>query len=348
MHDDEEYLTGIPRELMTTREEGLRYSDERFWQNHRFVVTGGAGFLGSWLVDVFKQRGASEIVIPLRTKYDLRKHEDIKKLLSLLSSSDRGLNDVVIIHLAATVGGIGANSEKPAEYFYDNLVMGTQLLHESWLAGVGKFVAVGTVCAYPQRTPLPFVEESLWDGYPEPTNAPYGMAKKMLLVQSQAYRRQYGFNSIYLLPTNLYGPRDNFQQTTSHVIPAIIRKCDEAKVNDSAFIELWGNGSPTRDFLFVKDAAEGIATATARYNEETPVNIGSGQEISICDLSKIILKMMDFNGELLWNHKKPNGQLRRCLDVTRAKTFGFEATTSLSDGLHQTIEWFSRHKADLL
>ena len=336
------------RRLMATREEDLRYSDERFWQNHRFVVTGGAGFLGSWLVDALRERDASDIVIPLKTKYDLRKHEDIKNLLFSLSSSGRDLSDVVIIHLAAEVGGIGANSEKPAEYFYNNLVMGTQLLHESWLAGIGKFVAVGTVCAYPQRTPVPFVEDSLWDGYPEPTNAPYGMAKKMLLVQSQAYRQQYGFNSIYLLLTNLYGPRDNFRQESSHVIPALIRKCHEANANDATFIELWGDGSPTRDFLFVKDAAEGIATATARYNDEIPVNIGSGQDISILDLSKLITQMMDFNGDLLWNQKKPNGQLRRCLDVTRAKTFGFEASTSLSAGLHETIEWFSRHKKDLL
>ncbi len=221
-------------------------------------------------------------------------------------------------------------------------------LHESWLAGVGKFVAVGTVCAYPQTTRPPFSEDSLWNGYPESTNAPYGIAKKMLLVQSQAYRQQYGFNSIYLLPTNLYGPRDNFRQDSSHVIPALIRKCHEANSKNSTAIELWGDGSPTRDFLFVKDAAEGIATATARYDDSIPVNIGSGQEISILDLSKLIAQIMNFNGEFFCNTDKPNGQLRRCLDVTRATKFGFTASTPLSVGLHQTVEWFYQHKRALL
>lgn len=253
----------------------------------------------------------------------------------------------VVIHLAAVVGGIGANRENPGKFFYENIMMGVQLIHESCLAGIEKFVAVGTICAYPKFATIPFREENLWDGYPEETNAPYGLAKKMLLVQSQAYRSQYGFNSIYLLPVNLYGPRDNFDHSSSHVIPAMIRKFLEAKHRNDSTVVLWGDGSSTREFLFVNDAAEGIVLAAETYNGSEPVNLGSGHEISIKDLAMKISSMVGFGGDIIWDTTKPNGQPRRCLDVSRAKTmFNFTAKTTFDDGLRRTIEWYIRENDD--
>jgi len=247
----------------------------------------------------------------------------------------------IIIHLAAQVGGIGANREHPAEFFYNNLMMGVQLMHEAWLRGVEKFVALGTICAYPKFTPIPFKEEDLWNGYPEETNAPYGLAKKMLLVQSQSYRQQYGFNSIFLMPVNLYGPRDNFNPESSHVIPALIKKCIEAVQSGSDAIEVWGDGSPTREFLYVEDAAEGILLATEKYNNSEPVNLGSGMEISIKDLVELIAKLTGFNGRFVWDTSKPNGQPRRRLNVERAeREFGFKAKIDFEEGLRRTIEWY--------
>ncbi len=251
----------------------------------------------------------------------------------------------IVIHLAANVGGIGANRARPAEFFYDNLMMGTQLIHESWKMGVEKFVAIGTVCAYPKFTTVPFSEEELWNGYPEETNAPYGLAKKMMLVQSQAYRQQYGFNSIFLIPVNLYGPRDNFNLETSHVIPALIRKCLEARDRGDAEVVVWGDGTPTREFLYAGDAAEGIVLAAERYNASEPVNLGSGQEISIKDLAELIIQLTDFDGQLVWDTTKPNGQPRRALDISRAEElFGFRAKMPFEEGLHQTIEWYRQHR----
>jgi GDP-L-fucose synthase len=332
---------------MLIKENNDDHNDARFWAEHRFVVTGGTGFLGSWLVEALRVRGASEIFVPRREEYDLREVSCIREMFSQVCNDRTNAANVVVIHLAATVGGIGANQSRPAEFFHDNLVMGVQLLHESWRVGVGKFIGIGTACAYPKSPPVPFCEDSLWDGYPETTNAPYGIAKKMLLVQGQAYRKQYGFNSIHLLPTNLYGPRDNFDLQSSHVIPALIRKCHEAKCNGDTVIEAWGDGSPTRDFLYVKDAADGIALATEHYDDALPVNLGSGQEISTLDLANLIAKATGFDGEIVWNHKQPNGQVRRSLDPSRARRFGFEARTPLSVGLPQTIEWFRRHGTDL-
>lgn len=305
-----------------------------FWQERRVLVTGGAGFLGSFVVDALRTREAKEIFVPRSADYDLRNREAI---LDVLNESKPD----VIIHLAASVGGIGANREHPAEYFYDNLMMGTQLLHESWRAGVQKTVIIGTVCAYPKFTPVPFKEEDLWKGYPEETNAPYGIAKKALLVQSEAYRQQYGFNSIHLLPTNLYGPRDNFDLATSHVIPALIRKYLEAKERGDDYVTAWGDGSPTREFLYVEDAADAILLATEQYDASDPVNIGSGNEISIRDLTELIAELTGFDGEIRWDTDKPNGQPRRGLDTTRAKAlFGFEATTDFREGLRRTIDWY--------
>lgn len=305
-----------------------------FWKNRRVCVTGGSGFLGSYVVETLKERGAEEIFVPLHKAYDLVKLEDIRRML------DDARPDL-IIHLAASVGGIGANLEHQAEYFYENLMMGTQLMHESYLANVSKFVAIGTICAYPKFAPIPFREEDLWNGYPEETNAPYGLAKKMMLVQSSVYRSQYGYNSIYLLPVNLYGPNDNFDPQSSHVIPALIRKCLEAKARGDSYIEAWGDGSPTREFLFVKDAALGIVLAAERYNDSLPVNLGSSFEISIKDLVEKIARYTGFEGEIRWNTARPNGQPRRKLDVSRAKKlFDFESTTSFESGLKQTIEWY--------
>ncbi len=305
-----------------------------FWQSNRFVVTGGGGFLGSFVVEELRARGAEHLFVPRSEDYDLRDHDAI---LALLSDA----RPDIIVHLAAVVGGIGANREHPAEFFYDNLMMGTQLFHEAWQAGVKKFVSIGTVCAYPKFTSVPFREDDLWLGYPEETNAPYGLAKKMLLVQGQAYRQQYGFNSIYLLPTNLYGPRDNFDPASSHVIPALIRKFMEAKDRGDATVTAWGTGSPTREFLYVEDAARGIALATERYDGDEPVNLGSGMEISIKDLTETIAELVGFEGEVVWDDTKPDGQPRRLIDTSRAReAFGFEATTTFREGLQRTIEWY--------
>ena len=306
------------------------------WSEKRICVTGGAGFLGTHLIKELRTRGATDIFIPKIEDYDLVDPAAINRMLA-------DSNPDVIIHLAAHVGGIGANREHPAEFFYDNLMMGVQLMHQAYLSGVEKFVAIGTVCAYPKFTPVPFKEDDLWDGYPEETNAPYGLAKKMLLVQSQAYREQYGFNSIFLLPVNLYGPGDNFDPRSSHVIPALIRKCIEARESGSDHIVVWGDGSPTREFIYVKDAARGIALATECYNESLPVNLGSGFEISIKDLVEKIARMTGFEGDLVWDTSKPNGQPRRALDTSRAREkFGFEAQTDFDEGLQQTIDWYLR------
>jgi GDP-L-fucose synthase len=309
-------------------------SENSFWQGKRVCVTGGAGFLGSFVVEKLNARGA-DVFIPTIEEYDLTKIDSINTMLSRA-------NPDIIIHLAAQVGGIGANREHPAEFFYNNLMMGVQLIHAAYERKVSKFVALGTICAYPKFTPVPFREDDLWGGYPEETNAPYGLAKKMLLVQSQAYRQQYGFNSIFLMPVNLYGPRDNFNPDSSHVIPALIRKCLEAKAENAPSIEVWGDGSPTREFLYVEDAAEGILLATEKYNGSEPVNLGSGMEISIKDLVTLIARLTGFTGELIWDASKPNGQPRRRLDVTRAeREFGFKAQVGFEEGLRRTIEWYA-------
>jgi GDP-L-fucose synthase len=312
--------------------------ERAFWANKRVAVTGGAGFLGSFLVEKLKTLGAKDIYVPLIEEYDLVRPEDIERMYDV-SKPD------IVIHLAALAGGIGANRARPAEFFYINLMMGVQLMHEAWQRGIEKFVALGTICAYPKYTPLPFQEENLWDGYPEETNAPYGLAKKMLLVQAQAYREQYGFNAIYLLPVNLYGPRDNFDLETSHVIPALIRKCLEAKKRSDRQVVLWGDGSPTREFLYVEDAAEGILMASERYDGSEPVNLGSGSEIPIKDLAEMIARLTGFEGELVWDTSKPNGQPRRALDTTRAESyFGFKARMSFEEGLRRTIDWYVENR----
>lgn len=306
----------------------------RFWTDARVMVTGGAGFLGSFVVAKLKQRGCAKVFIPRSREYDLRQVHAIRRAI-------KEAQPTVIIHLAARVGGIGANLIHPAEFFYDNLIMGSQLLHESWKAGVSKFVAIGTICAYPKFTPVPFLEDSLWDGYPEETNAAYGLAKKMLLVQSQAYRQQYKYNSIFLLPVNMYGPRDNFDPSASHVIPALIKKCIEAKERGDKVIEVWGDGTPTREFLYVEDAAEGILLAAEHYNESIPVNLGSGVEISIEHITQIIMRLIGFTGEIAWDCTKPNGQPRRMLNIQRAKDkFGFSAKMGLEEGLRRTVAWY--------
>ncbi len=305
-----------------------------FWNGRRVCVTGGAGFLGSYVLEKLAARGASEVFVPKIEDYDLVQPEVIRRML-------RESRPDVILHLAAHVGGIGANRAHPAEFFYDNLMMGVQLLHQAWETGVEKFVALGTVCAYPKFTPVPFREDNLWDGYPEETNAPYGLAKKMLLVQSQAYRQQYGFNSVFLIPVNLYGPRDNFNLETSHVIPALIRKCIEAQGRGEAEVVVWGDGSPTREFLYADDAAEGILLAAERYNDSQPVNLGSGREIRIKDLAELIARLTGFQGRLVWDTTKPNGQPRRALETSRAEAlFGFRAQTDFEEGLRKTVEWY--------
>ena len=306
----------------------------------RICVTGGAGFLGTHLIRRLKEHGAKEIFVPQYPEYDLVREAEIIRMIDTAKPD-------IIIHLAAKVGGIGANREKPGEFFYDNLMMGVQLIHQSWLKGVEKFVAIGTICAYPKYTPIPFKEEDLWNGYPEETNAPYGLAKKMLLVQSQSYREQYGYNSIFLLPVNLYGPGDNFNPASSHVIPALIRKYLEAKEQGANEIVAWGDGSPTREFIYVEDAAEGITLATQKYNSSEPVNIGSSFEISIKDLTETIARLTGFNGSIRWDTTKPNGQPRRKLDTTRAReAFGFEAKTDFEEGLKRTIAWYANERAN--
>lgn len=310
-----------------------------YLENKRVIVTGGAGFLGSFVCEELKTKNVKEIIVPRSSRYNLVEKEAV---CDLYLDTMRGGKPVdVVIHLAAEVGGIGANLKHQAEYFYSNLMMGTNLIHEAFKCGISKFVATGTICAYPKHTPIPFKEEDIWSGYPEESNAPYGLAKKMMLVQSQVYRSQYGFNSIYLLPVNLYGPRDNFDLETSHVIPALIRKCVEAKNSKAKSISVWGDGSATREFLYVKDAAKGLVKATELYNDSAPVNLGSSEEISIKNLITLIANLTDFNGEIEWDVSKPNGQPRRKLDVSRAKDlFNFESDTDFEAGLKETIKWY--------
>lgn len=307
-----------------------------FWNDKKILVTGGAGFLGSFVIDKLKERGVDEenIRVPRSRDMDLRRWENCVKAVKSVD---------VVIHLAAKVGGIGYNVKYPGTLFFDNAIMGIQLMEAARREGVEKFVAIGTVCAYPKFTPVPFKEEDLWKGYPEETNAPYGLAKKMLLVQSQAYRQQYNFNSIYLVPVNLYGPRDNFDPESSHVIPAIIRRIFDAKNSGKDHITVWGSGKATREFLYVEDCAEGILLATEKYQKPDPVNLGSGFEISIRALVELIAELMEFKGEIRWDPTKPDGQPRRCLDTTRAeKEFGFKAKTTLREGLKKTIEWYEK------
>ncbi len=314
---------------------------QKAWGQTRVVVTGGAGFLGSFVVNGLRARGCREIVVPRSADYDLRDRDAIVRLYEAARPD-------IVLHLAAVVGGIGANRDNPGRFFYDNAIMGLQLIELARQMGVQKFVAVGTICAYPKLTPIPFQEDDLWNGYPEETNAPYGLAKKMMLTQLQAYREQYGFHGIYLLPVNLYGPRDNFDLHTSHVIPALIRRCAEAVREGRSEITLWGDGTPTREFLYVEDAAEGLLRAAERYDGPLPVNLGTGVEISIADLARLIAAEVGFEGEIVWDRSKPNGQPRRCLDVTRAKElFGFEATHDLRQGLARTVAWFRQHDQEL-
>ena len=305
-----------------------------WWRNKRVLVTGGAGFLGSYVVEFLRTHGCRDPFIPRSREYDLRREEAVIRLLEKVRPD-------VVIHLAAVVGGIGANRENPGRFFYENLVMGVQLIEQARLFGVNKFVTVGTVCSYPKFAPVPFREEDLWNGYPEETNAPYGLAKKMLLVQGQAYRQQYGFNSIYLMPVNLYGPRDNFDPASSHVIPALIKKCLDAIRDGERAITVWGSGKATREFIYARDAAEGIVLAAERYEGEEPVNLGAGFEISINDLVGLITELTGFRGRIEWDTTKPDGQPRRMLDVSRAEQwFGFRARTSFEEGLRRTIDWY--------
>jgi len=307
-------------------------------KNQKILITGADGFLGKHLVkNLLEKRGIQKehLFLPTIKELDLTKWESCQKAI---------LGQDIVIHLAAKVGGIGFNQQKPGELFYDNIIMGTQLMEAARQANVKKFIAIGTVCAYPKHTPVPFKEENLWDGYPEETNAPYGLAKKMLLVQSQAYRQQYGFNSIFLLPLNLYGPGDNFDFASSHVIAAIIKKVYDAKKNNEHYIELWGTGKATRGFLYVEDAAEGIILATEQYDKPDPVNLGSDLEISIKDLAELVCKLIDFKGEIRWDVSRPDGQLRRSVDTSKAKKeFGFESKTNFEEGLKKTIEWYEKN-----
>ncbi len=309
-----------------------------FWLDKRIWITGGTGFLGQVIARKLRERGCSHIFATGRADGDLTELSVVQKLVAEFRPD-------LVIHLAAVVGGIGANREHPAEFFYQNLMMGAQLMHESWKAGVGKFVAIGTICAYPKFTPTPFREDDLWNGYPEETNAPYGLAKKMLLVQAQAYRQQYGWDAVYLLPVNLYGPGDNFDPASSHVIPALIKKFADAKAAGLDHIVAWGDGSPTREFLYVDDAAEGILLAAEKYDKPEPVNLGSGMEISIKDLAETIARHVGFKGEIRWDTSKPNGQPRRRLDVSRAECeFGFRAQMGFEEGLRRTVEWYRTRK----
>ena len=307
-----------------------------YWANKKIVVTGGAGFLGSRVVAKLRERGATDILVPRSEQYDLR---DKSVCAEVVEGAD------LVIHLAANVGGIGYNLDYPGTLFYDNLLMGVHLMEESRKARVAKFVAIGTICAYPKFAPIPFREDTLWDGYPEETNAPYGLAKKMMLVQSTAYRQEYDFNSIFLLPVNLYGPGDNFSEESSHVIPALIKKFVQAKQSDTEHVEVWGTGTPTREFCYVDDAAEGIILAAEKYDKSEPVNIGAGFEISIKDLAEKISSLVGYQGKIVWDSAKPDGQPRRMLDVTRARDeFGFSASTDFDRGLQETIEWYTKKK----
>lgn len=311
-----------------------------FWKNKRVVVTGGAGFLGRVVCDKLRGRGCAEVFAPRSKDYDLRTADGIERCIDDMKPD-------LIIHLAAVVGGIGGNMKNPGTYFYDNIMMGVQLMETARVKGVEKLVAVGTICSYPKFTPVPFKEDDLWIGYPEETNAPYGLAKKMLIVQAQAYRQQWGYNAVNLLPVNLYGPGDNFDPETSHVIPALIKKCVDAINAGAAEIICWGDGSATREFIYVDDAAEGIVLAAERFDGAEPVNIGSGMEISIKELATLIAKHTGFEGEIVWDTTKPNGQPRRCLDTTRAQElFGFKAQMDFDEGLRRTIAWYREHESD--
>jgi GDP-L-fucose synthase len=308
-------------------------------RDKRVVVTGGAGFLGQHVVRTLRTRGCEHITVPRRHQYDLTREAAVARLYEQARPE-------VVIHLAAVVGGIGANRANPGRFFYENLVMGTQLMEHARRTGVEKFVGVGTICSYPKFTPTPFREDDLWNGYPEETNAPYGLAKKMLLVQGQAYRQQYGFNAIHLLPVNLYGPGDNFDPDSSHVIPALIRKCLAAVERGEDEIVCWGDGSPTREFLYVDDCAEGIVLAAERFDGPEPVNLGTGSEISIKDLVGLVAELAGFHGRITWDESKPNGQPRRCLDTHRAwELFGFRARMGFIDGLRRTVAWYRGQRA---
>jgi GDP-L-fucose synthase len=306
--------------------------------DQRIVVTGGAGFLGSFVVEKLRARGVKEVFVPRSKDYDLVDVEAVRRLY-------RDARPDLVIHLAAKVGGIGANQQNPGKFFYDNLMMGVQLIEEGRKLGLPKLVAAGTICAYPKFAPVPFKEDDLWNGYPEETNAPYGLAKKMLLVQSASYREQYGFNSVVVFPVNLYGPRDNFDLQTSHVIPALIHKIDDARRNQRDEVVLWGDGSPTREFLYVEDAADGIVAACEKYDGSLPINLGNGREVRISELATMLAKLMGWKGRFVYDTSKPNGQPRRALDVTRARELlGWTAKTSFEDGLRKTIEWWESHR----
>jgi GDP-L-fucose synthase len=310
-----------------------------YWRTRRVVVTGGAGFLGSFVVARLKALGCANVFVPRKREFDLRHETGIARMMEA-SSPD------VIIHLAAVVGGIGANRENPGLFFYENLAMGVHLMEKARLAGVAKFISIGTICSYPKFTPVPFHEDNLWDGYPEETNAAYGLAKKMLLVQGQAYRQQYGFNAVHLLPVNLYGPGDNFDPASSHVIPALIKKCIDAQEAGEKHVTVWGTGNATREFLYAEDGAEGILLAAERYDGAEPVNLGAGFEISIRDLTQLIVRLTEFSGTVEWDASKTDGQPRRCLDTTRAeRSFGFKASTDFETGLRRTIEWYRGARA---
>lgn len=307
-------------------------------KSKRVLVTGGSGFVGRHLVAALESRGCAALVVPRKAQYDLTQEGDVRRLYE-------DAHPEIVIHLAAVVGGIGANRASPGRFFYENVMMGAMVMEHARLAGVEKFVGVGTICAYPKLAPVPFLERDLWNGYPEETNAPYGIAKKMLLVQGQAYRDQYGFNAIHLLPVNLYGPHDNFDPDSSHVIPAIVRKCLEAIESGANQVVCWGTGNATREFLYVEDCAQAIVLATERYDRSEPVNVGAGFEISIRDLAELIAELTGFTGRLVFDRSKPDGQPRRSLDVTRARNrFGFSATTDFREGLRRTIEWFKAHR----